>query len=185
MSRAGFHSSGGQGCVKRCVYRWLLAQDNFRCLTPDWWGCVLTLLVVGPEAFHHWNLQAVRWGKILVPKWQPPGKLTLIRIPSVSTISVLVPRVSHSLPLSPSGGPPRPTGRSGPRSYGVIAVPLVPVHTLQEWHLFPPVLWSPSTQDPLAFRAKLLCGLLLIPDPQAGESDVGLSVLTPVREPLW
>lgn len=50
------------------------------------------------------------------------------RIPWVSTISVLVPRVSHRLPLSPSGGPPRPTSRSGPRSYGVIGLLLVPMH---------------------------------------------------------
>ena len=153
VGRAGFHPSGGQGCVKGCVYRRLLAQDNFRCLSPDWWGCVLTLLVVWPEAFHHWNLQAVRWGKILVPKWQPPGKLTLMRIPWVSTISVLVPRVSHSLPLSPSGGPPRPTGRSGPHSYGVIAVPLVPVHTKQ--CLCPPRVASvsPSPVEPLYSRS--------------------------------
>ena len=97
-------------------------------MSPDWWGCVLTLLVVWPETFHHWNLRAVGWGKILVPKWQPPGKLTLKRIPWVSTISVLVPRVSHRLPLSPSGGPPSPTSRSGPRSYGVIGLLLVPMH---------------------------------------------------------
>ena len=42
--------------------------------------------------------------------------------------SVLVPRVSHRLPLSPSGGPPSPTSRSGPRSYGVIGLLLVPMH---------------------------------------------------------
>ena len=127
--------------------RWL--RTALVSLSPDWWGCVLTLLVVWPEAFHHWNLQAVGWGKILVPKWQPPGKLTLKRIPWVSTISVLVPRVSHRLPLSPSWGPPRPTSRSGPRSYGVIALPLVPVH--MKPCLFPPRVESvsPSPVEPL------------------------------------
>lgn len=189
MGRAGFHPSGGQGYVKGCVYRRLWLRTTLGSLSHDWWGCVLTLLVVWPEVFHHWNLQAVGWGKLLVPKWQPPGKLTLKRIPWVSTISVLVPRVSHRLPLSPSEGPPRPIGRSGPRSYGGIALPLVPVHmkpcVLLEWDLFPLVLWSPSTQAPLAFKAKLLWGLLLLmPDLQAGESDIGLSVLSPVREPL-
>ena len=60
------------------------------------------------------------------------------------------------------------------------------VCSLLEWNLFPPVLWSPSTQAPLAFKAKLLWGLLLLmPDLQAGESEIGLSLLTPVREPLW
>lgn len=60
------------------------------------------------------------------------------------------------------------------------------VCVLLEWNLFPLVLWSPSTQAPLAFKAKLLWGLLLLmPDLQAGESDIGLSVLSPVREPLW
>lgn len=60
------------------------------------------------------------------------------------------------------------------------------VCVLLEWNLFPLVLWSPSTQAPLAFKAKLLWGLSsLMPDLQAGESDIGLSVLSPVWEPLW
>ena len=31
-------------------------------LSADGWGCVHVLLVVRPEAFQHWNLQAVGWG---------------------------------------------------------------------------------------------------------------------------
>ena len=62
-------------------------------------------------------------------------------------------------PASP-GEPPRPAGRSGPGSYGVTALPWVPVHMKPCVHpprvesLFPPVVWSSCTQVPLAFKPK-------------------------------
>ena len=40
--------------------------------------------------------------------------------------------------------------------------------------------------SPTGLQSQMLWGLLLsLPDPQAGEPDVGLRTLTPVREPLW
>ena len=64
-------------------------------------------------------------------------------------------------PASP-GDPPRPTGRCGPSSYGVTALPWVPVHmktcvrSPRVEYLFSPVLWSSSTQAPLAFKTNAL-----------------------------
>ena len=87
--------------------------------------------------------------------------------------------------------PQRPTGRSSPGSYGVTAFPWVPVH-LKPWvhpprvkSLFPSVLWCSYTQVPLDFKAKCSGGSSIpIPEPQAGEPEVELRILTPVGEPL-
>ena len=64
-------------------------RTTFGSLSADGWGCVLTLLVVWLEASQYWSLKAVGWGRVSVPKWQPPGELTLIHIPWPSTTSVL------------------------------------------------------------------------------------------------
>ena len=50
-------------------------------LSVDMWDCVPTLLVVYPEASQHWSLQAVGWGQVLVPKWQPLRERTPRNIP--------------------------------------------------------------------------------------------------------
>ena len=56
--------------------------------------------------------------------------------------------------------PPRPTGGSGPDSYGVSALSWVPVHVKpcvcppRVESLFPQVLWSSCTQAPLSFKTK-------------------------------
>ena len=93
-------------------------------------------------------------------------------------------------PVSP-GDPARPTGRSGPGSYEVAAFALGPgVHK---------TLCAPSKSGfsvslssvelllstSSGLQSHMLWGiLLLIPDPQDGEPDVGLRTLTPVGELL-
>ena len=48
-------SKGGCGLMK-----------SLGSLSTDGWSCFRTHLVVWPEAFQHWGLQAVGWGQILV-----------------------------------------------------------------------------------------------------------------------
>ena len=84
------------------------------------------LLVVWPEMFQHWSLQAFGWGQVLVPKWWPPGELTPMNIPwylhHQSPCTHSKPRLPH--PHTSSGDPPRPTGGSGPGSYDITAFTL-------------------------------------------------------------
>ena len=35
-------------------------------LSADEWGCVPSLLIVWPEVFQSWSLQAVRWDLVLI-----------------------------------------------------------------------------------------------------------------------
>ena len=157
-------------------------------LSDDGWGCVLTLFVVWPETYQHWSLQAVGWGQVLVSQWQLLGELTPMSTPWTSATSVLVPTVSHShTPASP-GDPPRPAGRSGPGSYEVTAFSLGPC---EHKTLCAPsksgVSLSLSPVEPLwsSLQSQMLWGLLLLmPDPHAGESEVGLSTLPSVGESL-
>lgn len=94
----------------------------------------------------------------------------------------------HSEPqLTPSspGNPPRSTIRSLSGSFGVTALPWVPVH--REPYVHPPVwnLWFPSLVEllcssPAGFQSQMLWGpLLLMLDPQAGEPDMAFAT------PLW
>ena len=106
--------------------------------------------------------------------------------PRASTTSVLAPTMSHSQPHFP-GDPPKPEGRSAPDSYGVTALPWVPVHVKscvlppRVESLFSPVLWSSCTQSSAGLQSQMLWGLLLLmPDSQAGEPSVGLKILN-----LW
>ena len=50
-------------------------------MSAEWFGCVLTLLVVSPEASQHWNLQAVGCGQVLLSKWKPPEEFMTKIIP--------------------------------------------------------------------------------------------------------
>ena len=125
-----------------------------------------------------------------VPKWWPLGELMPMSIPWGICHQWPCPTSEpQPSPASP-GDPPRPTGRSGPGSYGVTALPWVPVHMkpcvcpLRVESLFPSVLWSSCTQAPLASKVKCSGLLLPMPDPQAGAINVGLRTLTPVGEPL-
>ena len=92
-------------------------------------------------------------------------------------------------PTSP-GDPTVPAGRSGPGSYGVTALPQVPVHVKPcvRPPRGPSVSLSPEEllhSSPAGLESQVLWGLhLLMPDPQAGEPDVGLQTLTHMGEPL-
>ena len=106
------------------------------------------------------EVQAVWWYQVSVPKWQPLGELTLMGIPwGICHQCPCLHSEPQLTPTSP-GDPPRPTGGSGPGSYGVTALPWVPVHMKPCVHpprvesLFPPILWSSCTQALLAFKAK-------------------------------
>lgn len=63
-------------------------------LSADGLGYVPTVLVVWPEVSQHWSLHVVRWGQVSVPKWRPPGELTLF--PQASATSILALTLSHS-----------------------------------------------------------------------------------------
>ena len=70
------------------------------------------------------------WGQIF-PKWQPPGKLTLMIIRWLLLDFLLqcpAPTANHSCPPAFPGDPPRPTGRSDQDRYGASALPWDPVH---------------------------------------------------------
>ena len=123
--------------------------------------------------------------------WWPPGGLTPVSTAQNYHHQCLCPHSEPQLPPTSPGDPPRPAGRSGPSSYEKLLFPLVAVHTrlcvcpTRVEFLFPPVLWSSCDQAPLAFKAK--CSgelLLLMPDIQAGELDMGLGTLIPVGKPL-
>ena len=75
-------------------------------------------------------------------------------LPDMSATGFYDPRESHSCCL-----PSRPSKPAGNDSYVVTAFALgFGVHktlcALQEWNLFPPVLWSSCSEAPWAFKAK-------------------------------
>ena len=151
MGIAGSCPSDRQGHVKRHV---LEAAHLLMSGVP-------ILFIVQPKVSQHWSLQAVVWGQISFPKWQPPGELTPMNI--LWGLCHQYPCHHSKLQLTPTspGDPLRLAGRSGPSSYGVTALPWVPVHMkpcvfhgVKEWSVFPPVLWSSCTQTLIAFKAK-------------------------------
>lgn len=96
------------------------------------------------------------------------------------TTSVLDPVLGHSQPPPTPGCHPNPVDRSGSGSCGVTALPWV-----REESVFSrPVEFLHSS--PTGLQSQMLQGLLLlIPDRQAGWSDMSLRTLTLVGEPLW
>ena len=86
---------------------------------------------------------------------------------------------------------PIPTGSYDPDSYEVTAFsPSLGVHEILCVPSKSRVSVSPSLveflwSNPANLQGHMLWGLLSLPDSQAGEPDVGLRILTPVREPLW
>ena len=92
----------------------------------------------------------------IFPKWPPPEKGTLMKIPKSFASNVLPPQQATFTPVFP-GGPPRTAGRFDPDSYGAFAFPWGPIHVKVFVYLlrmrspFHPVLWSSYTQAPLAF----------------------------------
>ena len=140
-----------------------------------------------PEESHHWGLQPVAWGQVLVlrtqARCQPSDEYMF-------TLSFYVLRESHSHPRLPRR-PCKPAGWSGPDSYEVTAFALgLGVHE----SLYAPskcgVSVSPSPVEflqssPPALQSQMLWGIfLLMPDPQAEEPDVGLRTLIPVGQLL-
>ena len=124
----------------------------------DGWGCDPTLLDVWSEVFQHWSVQAVGWGQVSMQKWQSLGAHT--------KEYSLGPPSSKSLPcqcVTPDPWLLRNCLRLASRSmgsYGVTALPWVPVHMEicvrcpRVESLFPQVLRSPCTQALLAFKDK-------------------------------
>ena len=55
------------------------------------------------------------------------------------------------------------------------------VYALQDWSLFPPVLWKSCNQISLAFKVRFPGDS----QPQAGKTDVGFRTFTTVGELLW
>lgn len=118
-------------------------------LSADGWGYVPVLLVIWSETFQQWSLQAVEWGQILMPKWEPPGELTPNNIPW--GLHYQCPYLHSELQASPSspGEPQRPIGRSTPSSFvGTALWDLVHVRPCvyfpKVMSLFPPNCGSPA-----------------------------------------
>ena len=63
--------------------------------------CVPAMLVVWPEAFQHWSLQAVGWGQVLASDDCIQDSSHQWILPSTSATSVLAHTVSHSCLLLP------------------------------------------------------------------------------------
>ena len=122
-----------------------------------------------------------------MPKWRPHADHIPWGLCHQCPCPHSEPQLTHCLPRRPS----RPAGRSIPGSCGVTSLCWVPVHT-KSCVCSPGVesLVSPSRVEllhsiPAGLESQELWGLLLLrPDPQAGEPDVGLRILTPVGEPL-
>ena len=160
-------------------------------LSADGWGCVPTLLVLQPEVSQHWSLQPVGWNQVLMTKRQPLGEFTPMNIPW--GLCHQCPCLHNESLLTPAcpGGPARCMGRSGPGSYGVTALPWVPMHMKHFAH--PPrleslsslLVWSSCMQKaPLAFKAKCPGGSSVqCPTSRQGRLIQG-SELSPVGEPL-
>ena len=183
------------GCMSRgsCGIRTTLHR-----LSVDGCGTVHTLLVVSPEASQHWSLQAVGWGQISVPKWQPVGELILSNIPWGLHHQCPCPHYGPQPTFTSPVEPPRPIGRSGSGAYGVTALPWVPVHVKPCVHpprvefCFPQSCGAPALKPHWPSKLNVLgpskLNVLgappLMPDPQAGKPDMGLRTFTPVGEPL-
>lgn len=161
--------------------------------SADGWSCVLTLLVVWPEAFQHWSLQDVVWGQVSFPKWWPPGEL-------MSKMMIIFWGLCLQCPCSCNepqqtlafpGDPLRCTGRSGPQSYEVTVLPWVPVHVkpcvhpLRMESPFSPVLRSSCLETLLAFQTKCFeSSSSECQTPRLGNLTCS-SELSLLRENLW
>ena len=96
------------------------------------------------------------------------------------------------LPPTSAGDPPILAGRFGPVSYGVTAfMHWVLVHTRlcvcppRVEFLSSPVLWKYCSQTHWPSKQVLWRLLLPLPDPQAGQPDVGPRTFTPMGNLLW
>ena len=97
--------------------------------------------------------------------------------------------MSHSGPHLPRR-PARPAGRSDSGSCGVTAFAgsqcACNFVGLPRAESVPPSPVELLHSSPAGPQSQMLCGLLLpTPEPQTGEPDTGLRILTPVREPMY
>lgn len=101
---------------------WLWAMEALGSPSVDGWGCDPPCWLFWSEVFQHWSLQAVGWDQVSMQKWQSlehtPRNILIIKVACLqwATSDSWLPR--DSLRLS---------GRSM-GSYGVTALPWVPVH---------------------------------------------------------
>ena len=82
-------SGGGESWVSLW---WEELSKTLICLIADWWGWVLSLLVVWPKATQHWSLPGL-FGGANGGLWQGSHRGVL---PATSAASVLVLTVSNS-----------------------------------------------------------------------------------------
>ena len=132
-------------------------------LSADGLGCIPTLLIVWPEAFQHWSLQAVGPAVMLMnqSRCHPPKRVHTDKYSQyLSATSVCVHKVSHGYPhLTSPGDPPRLAGVAQvlrkftafapwfqcPRDFPSVCMPPIMES------LFTPVLGSSCSQALLAF----------------------------------
>ena len=118
----------------------------------------------------------------MVTSWRAHAEYSLGPLPPV-----LAPTVSHGQPVSP-GEPSRPPSRSGSGFCGVAALGPNTRKTLyvlsKSRVCFPQSCGAPALEPHWPQSQMLWELLLLMPDPQVEEPDLGLRTLTPVGEPL-
>ena len=142
-------------------------------------GAESPLLVVWPGAFQHWSLNAVGWGL-------GPGLGAETATPRRAGTICPGPLPPVSFPLSELQLTPASPGRHprglqvtvpGAHGFPVLMKPCVPPPRVES--LFP--LWHSCSQAPLGFKSQML--LFPVPDPQAGEPDMGLRTQSCGRAP--
>ena len=146
-------------------------------------------------------------GKMLIRKealepvgcWEGPGPDAKTRVSGRAHAHQfpLVPRPPVS--LSPQWATAAPTSPGDPpdQQAGLTQAPVesllllgpsvhVTLWAYQEQNLFPPSPVELLHSSPAGPQSQMLFGLLLpMPEPQTGEPNMGLRILTPVREPMY
>ena len=174
-------------CQEVCLAGSCGLRKTFGSLSADGWGCVPTLSVLWPEVSPHWSLEGVGWGQVLVRKWRPLGGPTPMSTPQNYRHLCFCPCSEPQLLPTSTGDSPIPAGRSGPRSCELTAFSLGSWYAQDLVCAKSGVSVSPSPVEFLqsnttGAESQMLWGLLLpLPDPKAGDPDVGLRTFTPMR----
>ena len=124
------------------------------------------------------------WG-LIFPKWPPPEKHTLMKIPKRFASAFLPPQQATFTPVFP--GPPSTASRSDPDSHRDPALPWDAVHVKVCAPSKNGVSASPSPMELMRtnLQCQMLWGLFLpVPDPHMWGFDVGLRTLTARGETL-
>ena len=167
---------------------WAELSKTLICLTADGWGWVPSLLVVFPVATQHWSLPGLFGG---ANGRLQEGSCQGV-FPRTSAVSVLVPTVSHSHPLTLQETLQHYQGGLVHSPLGSLLLPLSPdAHTTLCVPSKSGVSVSPSPVEvlqsiPTRLQSLILYEFLLpLLDPQVGKPDVGLRAFTPVGGLLW